>query len=149
MSFEGAFQCSKCPRTNDPAALRACPAWMEVVYQATVGSDTKVDKGCFFELFPRFMLHLAKATYGTQAQLCQVREEVLKETKNVSEQVERLRAGAQGPRRLLGPKDYGSLSGADQILEYHPGPSDESSERERAGLRADECQTDGSTSSGS
>jgi hypothetical protein len=61
MSFKGAFNCEKCPRSNDPQAERACPAWWETLWQDNAG-ETKVEKGCAFTQMQQYHIEVIRAS---------------------------------------------------------------------------------------
>jgi hypothetical protein len=61
MSYKNAFNCQKCPRTGDPDAVEACPAWWEYTEQNMVTQEVRVQKGCGWALMPKFLIEVVKA----------------------------------------------------------------------------------------
>lgn len=59
MPFKDAFNCVKCPRSNDPAANRACPAWWETTWTNDAG-ETRIDRSCGWTQLPTFLNHMAR-----------------------------------------------------------------------------------------
>jgi len=65
--FKNAWKCKKCPETNSE---QGCPMWWEVVMKNDETGQTKVEKGCGFQLLPQMMalvstnsLHATAASY--------------------------------------------------------------------------------------
>lgn len=76
MSFEGAFQCSKCPKSNDPEAPRACPAWWETIWTNKETNDVKVEKGCAFRQLQPYVIEMIKAAAGASEMGSHVRNDL-------------------------------------------------------------------------
>lgn len=69
MSYKNAFRCKKCPQTNNE---NGCPCWLEITWTNDDG-DTKIDKGCYFQLSPKLMLESVKAANISSEHACQMR----------------------------------------------------------------------------
>jgi|SRR6185312_80785 len=82
MPYKDAFQCTKCPRSNDPEAERACPAWWEVQQRNSITEDYRTNKACAFVLLPHFLMDLGRMAHMAAETAVNSREEVLKEISN-------------------------------------------------------------------
>lgn len=71
MPFKDAFNCAKCPRSNDATADRACPAWWETTWTNDAG-ETRIDRSCGWTQLPTFLNHMARQTNAAaiSAQQC-------------------------------------------------------------------------------
>lgn len=58
MFAKGAFECEKCPRSNDPAAVRFCPAWWEEPWYDK-GKEV-VRKDCSYRMLPLILRTIAE-----------------------------------------------------------------------------------------
>jgi hypothetical protein len=73
MPYKGAFDCVRCPGSNNPTAKRACPAWWETVWTNATG-DTKVEKGCGWVQMPNLFNALAQSANGAAVSAQQMRD---------------------------------------------------------------------------
>ena len=145
ISFKGAFQCSNCPRSNNPDDARSCPAWWEMIEKNDVTSAERVTKDCAFLLMPRLFAETMRFSQRAAACAITAREDLLKEfdrdrarysTTPILDLVDLTRAGGEPRRALFGPSPMGpgphdvepaGLVGPEQRsgdeLSY-PGPAD-------------------------
>jgi hypothetical protein len=79
MAYEGAFQCSKCPRSNDPEAPRSCPAWWETFAQDIETGKQRLEKSCAFIQLPTYLIEVARGTSRAAAETAKFTN-VLKES---------------------------------------------------------------------
>jgi hypothetical protein len=75
MPYAGAFQCETCPRNNDPAAARACPAWWETIWTDDKG-NTDVRKGCAFTQLQQYQIEVIKAANHSAASCDKIANEL-------------------------------------------------------------------------
>lgn len=61
MNYKGAFECAKCPRSNDPNAKRACPMWWELMMANLATGEEKLVKACGYTLMPQMMVEVIKS----------------------------------------------------------------------------------------
>jgi hypothetical protein len=73
MAFRGAFDCQRCPGTNNPTAKRACPAWWETIWTNPAG-DTKIEKGCGWIQLPNLLNAIAQSANGAAVSAQQMRD---------------------------------------------------------------------------
>jgi hypothetical protein len=69
-NYANAFQCSKCPGTNDASG---CPAWIEYVETNVATQDVRIEKGCAGQMLPKMMLHVLAASNRPAAAIESVR----------------------------------------------------------------------------
>jgi|SRR5579872_616537 len=75
MPFKGAFDCVRCPGSNDPRAKRACPAWWETTWTNDVG-ETQHVRSCAFQQLPAYLNNLARQCSEAAASAQAARDEV-------------------------------------------------------------------------
>lgn len=141
MPYKGAFNCEKCPRTSDPQAASACPAWWEIIAGNESGEE-KILKDCAFKLMPMFLLETVKAANRSTAQICQARDAVLTEFKNASatETAVRLSIPGSAAGAVHGGRQAKTISGtigAGSVDKELLRANREGSEREHSGFRDD------------
>src|SRR3954463_10152915 len=73
MPYKGAFDCVRCPGSNNPTAKRACPAWWETIWTNATG-DTKIEKGCGWRQMPHLLNALAQSANGAAVSAQQMRD---------------------------------------------------------------------------
>lgn len=59
MFGKGAFDCARCPKTNDVEAPRFCPAWWEEPWYDAKGAEI-IRKECSYKMLPEMMRSLGK-----------------------------------------------------------------------------------------
>ena len=59
MFGKGAFDCARCPKTNDVEAPRFCPAWWEEPWYDAKGTEI-IRKECSYRMLPDMMRSLGK-----------------------------------------------------------------------------------------
>ena len=75
LSYKNAWKCKKCPQTNNETG---CPMWWEVVMKNDETGQTKVEKGCGFQLLPSMMALVSTNSLHSVAASYDMRNKVLK-----------------------------------------------------------------------
>lgn len=108
MNHIAAFQCADCPRNNDPARGRSCPAWWEWASENPGTGETKIERMCGWAGMPIFLVHVLAASNRPAAAIESTRNEIAKGLGDVAGQL------AQGFARLQLPA--GNLPPAEDNL---------------------------------
>lgn len=73
MGYSRAWQCKRCPKSNDEDG---CPAWAELIETHVRSGEERVTKECVFRLLPRLMLEVVKASNRPAAEIGELRSEL-------------------------------------------------------------------------
>lgn len=76
MDHRAAFQCQQCPRNNDPARGRSCPAWWEWTAENVTNGETKIVRMCGWQAMPQFLTEVIKASNRPAAAVESTRNEI-------------------------------------------------------------------------
>jgi hypothetical protein len=72
--YKNAFNCKKCPQSNNE---KGCPVWLESVATEVTSGETRLQKGCGFQMLPMFMAGIAKATDMQAGEVSAMKQEVV------------------------------------------------------------------------
>lgn len=147
MPYKDAFNCTRCPRSNDPQADRACPAWWEIMFENAQTGEQKIEKNCAFVLMPVYLLEVIKASNRAVEQTCQARDAVIERVDLHAAKEVILNLSHSGPSRA------GFLSGTNRAVPRAPTDSrepllpfqeyrDNSKQQCAAGERDNSAETD-------
>jgi len=75
VNYKNAWKCKKCPETNND---KGCPMWWEVVMKNDETGETKVEKGCGFQLLPQMMALVSTNSLHSVAASYDMRNKVVK-----------------------------------------------------------------------
>ena len=75
LSFKNAWKCKKCPETSNE---NGCPMWWEVVMKNDETGQTKVTKGCGFQILPQMMALVSTNSLHSVAASYDMRNKVVK-----------------------------------------------------------------------
>ena len=76
MKYKNAFQCSKtgeCPKSNGEDG---CPAWIEIVMSNRQTGETRIDRGCNFQMLPFLIVESIKAADVTTNTVSSIKNEI-------------------------------------------------------------------------
>ncbi len=73
MNYKNAWKCHKCPQSSKEDG---CPAWNEVVMTNVQSGETKVVKGCHFQLMPSIMVESIKASDVSASTYAAIKNEI-------------------------------------------------------------------------
>lgn len=88
-----------CPRNNDPAKGRYCPAWTEYMETNAQNGEERLQRECLFTAMPKFMIHTLQAANRPAAAIESVRNEVAEGLGRIGQAAEGLHQVAQDRRR--------------------------------------------------
>ena len=151
MNFNGAFECSNCPRNGDPTrGLRSCPMWWETWW---INENTKMQeafKACGYTQLPRFLFELVRASNTSAAQSADVRNDLVSRFNEVmnAQAVFHLSFPHGHHTRDIGPANNKRLH---RIIEQSAGAIEDARahyQRQSGGQRDDSSEA-GSANSGS
>lgn len=96
----------QCPRNADPENGAWCPAWTEISETNTVTREERLTKDCLFQLMPRLMVEVIKASNRPAAAVESARNEISDGLRHIGVEVSRL-PGLMGsmPQQLIRGKD--------------------------------------------
>lgn len=66
-----------CPRNNNPAKGKYCPAWTEYMETNHQSGEERLQKECIFTAMPKFMIHTARAANRPAAAIESARNEII------------------------------------------------------------------------
>lgn len=72
--YKKAMNCKKCPQTN---SLEGCPVWLETTVTEHNTGETKVQKGCGFQMIPMLLVNIARVEDTRAAEVSQMKKEVV------------------------------------------------------------------------
>ena len=75
MNYKNAWKCKKCPQNNGETG---CPMWWEVVMKNDETGQTKVEKGCGFQILPSMMALVSTNSLHSVAASYDMRNKVVK-----------------------------------------------------------------------
>lgn len=99
MNHVAAFECSDCPRNNDPLRGRSCPVWWEWTAENPDG-QTRIERMCGYAGMPVFLVHVLAASNRPAAAIESTRNEIARGLGAVAEQMARGFSGL----RLVSPQ---------------------------------------------
>lgn len=73
MNYKRAFQCHKCPQSSGEDG---CPAWNEVVMTNAQTGETKLHKGCTFQVMPFIMTEVVKQSMISANTFAHIKNEI-------------------------------------------------------------------------
>jgi len=72
-NYKNAFKCHKCPQSNKEDG---CPAWNEVVMTNAQTGETKLMKGCTFQILPFIMTEAIKQSMISANTFAKIKNEI-------------------------------------------------------------------------
>lgn len=75
MNYSNAWNCKKCPRSNEE---NGCPAWIEYVQENPSTGEQKFAKECLFKALPVFLIEVLKASNRPAAAIESTRNEIVR-----------------------------------------------------------------------
>lgn len=75
MTYKNAFKCKRCPESNGE---KGCPVWWEVIMKNDETGETKVNKGCGFQILPSMMAMVSTNSLHSVAASYDMRNKVVK-----------------------------------------------------------------------
>lgn len=75
MNYKNAWNCRKCPESNDE---NGCPAWVEYAERNLQTGEDRVVKECVFQALPKFLVHTLAASTQAAATMDNHRNEIVK-----------------------------------------------------------------------
>jgi hypothetical protein len=133
MSWKGAFDCQRCPGSNNPTAKRACPAWWETIWTNAAG-ETKVERGCGWVQMPNLLNALAQSANGAAVSAQQMRDAAINTMKLTA-----VKVLSETPYLISDAslRRTGSISASGDANDYRD-VSEDSGGIQQPGLRRDE-----------
>ncbi len=81
MKYKQAWKCHKCPESNEE---KGCPAWTELIEMNIETGQERVTKECLFQMMPRLMVEVIKASNRPAAELSAMRREVVNQVQKLA-----------------------------------------------------------------
>lgn len=73
MNYKNAWNCKRCPQSNDE---KGCPAWVEYMQTNAATGEERLQKECLFQALPVFMIETIKAANRPAAAVESTRNEL-------------------------------------------------------------------------
>jgi hypothetical protein len=86
LNYKHAFECSKCPGTNDE---NGCPVWTEIIMENPRSGDTKIQKGCLGGMLPQLLIQVIQAANRPAAVMESTRNELVQALGNMTDGITR------------------------------------------------------------
>ena len=84
MKYKNAWKCNKCPESNGE---KGCPCWTELIETNTQTGQERMTKNCLFQLMPRLLVEVVKASNRPAAEMSAMRGEVIDKMQQLTQVV--------------------------------------------------------------
>ena len=98
--YKNAFNCKKCPQSNDE---NGCPVWWEQVWVDKDSGNQALKSGCGFFMVQDLIMDVVKQGFGARAEVSTMREEVVNGVEKATVamlELQRVKEETTSPRHL-------------------------------------------------